>query len=778
MLVVQPPCLLGSRLSGCGHDDNVLQPLAEADGAISVTLDKLRNRQQVTQLCSLWERRSYSEGARGQDSRRRSHDSVGSQRLSTSSSSFLAARRSSREPMRLSCSRYGQRMVRHLHDQEARTNHLTARLKRRMREQHLLAESPNHNSGANSDPESTSGEADFTDRRVHQQMMRNLQHQMRAQQQISSLVLQVLTMDAAMGEAAVGGGVAEWPRLPKTSVRPEVPMPSLLVSPRRVPCAEKPSNRMSAGGERRPSEGGQWCTDLRPSTLPDEVEPATEPQPQPSPRDPTDWPTLASLRTGTEPDGEPVGTISTLAETKDGGESVRDESLSSAARADSLEGEAGNSSGVNNLSELTSEPSPRRAPEAVAKEAGEAAVERVEEAQALPAPPPSELQTACQDAPCTELAPQPVPQPEPQPAPQLAPRLSAGRQPAPQLEDFEKAEQQAPEPMERRSPKRSVQPVLRSPPRMLSPQPPQRSPRRSPGARSPQRTPQSHTPQSLCQSLPQSPQRTPQRTLPAVPSHNLPQSPQGQGPQSPQVPPAPRGPQAAQAAQAIRAAHAAQAAETAQASPTQASPIRAGNESSQISATDEDTSAADSSAIETSMTNMSEADCSLDMTGVPRAGEEGMPRQDTYLHFFESQELQRQVMVVVPEGMAENRLVCFMYENKKHDVVIPEGFEIGQEVPIIVPRRPPLERNQVQAWCRGHHSFPDRASIVEPLRHCSRVVGGCTLEDPEFKHRHYLYGLLRGTSMHPLLPHMPEEVEGIDEDGEVSDAGSPTRADA
>jgi len=199
------------------------------------------------------------------------------------------------------------------------------------------------------------------------------------------------------------------------------------------------------------------------------------------------------------------------------------------------------------------------------------------------------------------------------------------------------------------------------------------------------------------------------------------------------------------------------------------------NESSQISGTDEDTSVTESSSAESSLTTsgeLSEADSSFDATGLPRAGEEGMPRQETYLHFLEQNELQRHVMVVVPEGMSENRLVSFMYENKKHDVVIPEGYEIGQEVPIIVPRRPPLERSATQAWCRGHHTFPDRANIVEPLRHCSRVTGGCSLEDPEFKHRHYLYSLLRGTNMHPLLPYMPEEDEG----DAVSEAGSPLHA--
>merc|ERR1712113_138015 len=154
----------------------------------------------------------------------------------------------------------------------------------------------------------------------------------------------------------------------------------------------------------------------------------------------------------------------------------------------------------------------------------------------------------------------------------------------------------------------------------------------------------------------------------------------------------------------------------------------------------------------------------------PRAGEDGMPRCDTYLHHFEQNELQKQVMVVVPEGMAENRMVSFMYENKKHDVQIPEGYEVGEEIPILVPKRPPLERNPAQASCRGHSNFLDRMSIIEPLRHSSRLAGPCTLDNPEFKHRQNLYNLLRGTNMNPLLPYMPEEMsEEEGEDNEVED---------
>lgn len=141
----------------------------------------------------------------------------------------------------------------------------------------------------------------------------------------------------------------------------------------------------------------------------------------------------------------------------------------------------------------------------------------------------------------------------------------------------------------------------------------------------------------------------------------------------------------------------------------------------------------------------------------PAAGEQGMPREDTWLHRFEQDELRRRVMVVVPEGMDENRRVTFVFENTKFDVIIPEGYLVGQEVEFVVPRRPPLERNAAQAACRGHANWDHCPALFEPLRHSSRASGNCTLDDPEFKRRYELYQQLRGRSSRPLLPDMIED---------------------
>lgn len=130
----------------------------------------------------------------------------------------------------------------------------------------------------------------------------------------------------------------------------------------------------------------------------------------------------------------------------------------------------------------------------------------------------------------------------------------------------------------------------------------------------------------------------------------------------------------------------------------------------------------------------------------PRPGEEGIPRSQALLPQLQQYEMNRELRIVVPDGMdADTRQVSFTFENKQHTVRIPENFEVGMEVPITISKRPALEK--------------DRCSIWDSLRHGARLVGEERdfLNSQEFKHRQFLYSLLRGNAMHPLLPWTPEE---------------------
>lgn len=149
---------------------------------------------------------------------------------------------------------------------------------------------------------------------------------------------------------------------------------------------------------------------------------------------------------------------------------------------------------------------------------------------------------------------------------------------------------------------------------------------------------------------------------------------------------------------------------------------------------------------------------SFEVRDCPQACQEGMPRVETFLHMLEQAELQKTIVIMVPEGMDESRQVSFQYEGQTMTCAIPEGYEVGQQVSINVPtgKRPPLERNALQAWHRGHHNFPDRHLIMEPLKHCSRITEGVSLNHPEYKQRYAMYTMLQGKSMSPLLPNLAE----------------------
>jgi len=144
----------------------------------------------------------------------------------------------------------------------------------------------------------------------------------------------------------------------------------------------------------------------------------------------------------------------------------------------------------------------------------------------------------------------------------------------------------------------------------------------------------------------------------------------------------------------------------------------------------------------------------------PRPGEDSIQRCNTMLHHLEINELNKPLNIVVPEGMGENRRVNFVFENKMWDIQVPDCHEVGSEVQIVVPKRPPLERNRAQANCREHMNFPDFVTLWNMVRHPPQGGSGKNLQSEEAQARMQQYHNLYGRSMQPLLPYMPEEQEG------------------
>jgi len=172
-----------------------------------------------------------------------------------------------------------------------------------------------------------------------------------------------------------------------------------------------------------------------------------------------------------------------------------------------------------------------------------------------------------------------------------------------------------------------------------------------------------------------------------------------------------------------------------------------------------------------------------------------MPRAETLLHRLELEEMTKHLTILVPEGVGSDRRVQFKFWGRTHDVVLPEGARPQQEVRVTLSKRPPLPRNAQAAAARSTAAAGigqlDRCHVSEVLRHGPRVIredqsaleryreavrraasgahgaaraaaelrGQETgLAHPVYAQRRELYGLLRGSSMDPMLEFVEEEL--------------------
>mmetsp|Transcript_134283 Transcript_134283/g.233373 ORF Transcript_134283/g.233373 Transcript_134283/m.233373 type:complete len:1088 (+) Transcript_134283:116-3379(+) len=145
-----------------------------------------------------------------------------------------------------------------------------------------------------------------------------------------------------------------------------------------------------------------------------------------------------------------------------------------------------------------------------------------------------------------------------------------------------------------------------------------------------------------------------------------------------------------------------------------------------------------------------------------RPGEEGMDRAKTVLYHLECAEMKKEIKIIVPAEVCPDRKVSFKFQGMSHEIVVPEGYDVGAEVPVTLTKRPFLERNPKHGHFRGHapELFPDRGCIFENLRHSPRTnKDDSKLDERVFKDRYYWYSLLRGNQGCPLLEYTPEERE-------------------
>merc|ERR1719443_1495410 len=97
---------------------------------------------------------------------------------------------------------------------------------------------------------------------------------------------------------------------------------------------------------------------------------------------------------------------------------------------------------------------------------------------------------------------------------------------------------------------------------------------------------------------------------------------------------------------------------------------------------------------------------------------------DSLLHKMQMEEFQKSLQITVPEGVGADRRVQFKFHGKMHEVILPEGVVVGQQVPIMLTKSPALPRNGHLASRSLVPTYTDRSQVNEHLRHTPRVAKG------------------------------------------------------
>jgi hypothetical protein len=179
-----------------------------------------------------------------------------------------------------------------------------------------------------------------------------------------------------------------------------------------------------------------------------------------------------------------------------------------------------------------------------------------------------------------------------------------------------------------------------------------------------------------------------------------------------------------------------------------------------------------------------------------RPGEWSIPRNESYLHQIEHQELVQHVRVRMPVTITRGQRLQFVHAGKRHEVEVPDGALPGQEILYEVRKWPPIDRSagfiQRRSWAftpgidrqtltTQLRQTPSMAlnqgtnwqEITDQLVHRGGEAANVTqatnmLAHPFFQQRRDYYRHLRGKAMDPLLAFTaeedPSEIEEVQED--------------
>jgi hypothetical protein len=137
----------------------------------------------------------------------------------------------------------------------------------------------------------------------------------------------------------------------------------------------------------------------------------------------------------------------------------------------------------------------------------------------------------------------------------------------------------------------------------------------------------------------------------------------------------------------------------------------------------------------------------------PTATESSIPMELTTLYALQTEDSLKEVLIIVPDGVREDRKVRVALNDQMFEVEVPPGVTPGDQVPVLLPSaRPPLDAGMLR---RIWHE------VRWPLR-WNKVVDSFGAESWQCDENRRLqrlayYQAMRGSKMDPMLHSLAEE---------------------
>merc|ERR1719311_90334 len=120
-------------------------------------------------------------------------------------------------------------------------------------------------------------------------------------------------------------------------------------------------------------------------------------------------------------------------------------------------------------------------------------------------------------------------------------------------------------------------------------------------------------------------------------------------------------------------------------------------------------------------------------------------------HLRNQDNCQLLMVVIVPDGLREDRLIRVNYERKTFEFVVPDGIAPGETLTVQIPRIPPLDaESKIQILNQLSHPLKWRQTVCPD----GSDVWICDESRKEMRMQHYQS--MKGSNMNPTVATIDE----------------------